>query len=271
MPDILESLSHPALEKAVEITYQIAGNYLGRFLGARFYHEPEATWFVTDPIGFNRVISSSFTPETPKSTIDETLKQIAVSSGDTMTWDIAPSILSATLEECLRVNGWSKVEEMLSMVLDLHALEADMPHPARLVIELADDEETFKQHIEAMVIGFEFPEATAHYMSHRHYGSMFLNDPAVRYYVGRVDGKPVATSLLMLSEGIAGIYNVATIPQMRRQGFGTAMTRHALLDALELGYHVAVLQASEMGAPVYRRLGFQEHFTFASYSINKGM
>lgn len=151
------------------------------------------------------------------------------------------------------------------MVLDLYAMEADLPHPARLAIELVDDEETFKQHIDTMIVGFEFPEAMAHYMSHRHYGRMFLNDPAVRYYVGRFDGKPVAISLLFLCEGIAGIYNVATIPQMRHRGFGTAMTRHALLEALDLGYHVAVLQASEMGVPVYRHLGFQEHFTFASY------
>ena len=265
MSHILESLSDPALGRATEILYQTATNYLGSLFAARFYQTPEATWFVKNPVGLSRVVSTSLTAETPKRTIDATLKTIAASSQDAITWDIGPSLRSSRLEGDLRANGWSKEGEVRSMVLDLQALKRPTESPAELTIEQVEDEEAFKQHIHLMAVGFAFPEAVVRHLSAIDYGRTFLV-PTVRYYVGRVDGQTVAISLLLLSEGLAGIYNVATIPSMRQRGFGTAMTLAALRDARDLGYHIAVLQASEMGANIYRKLGFQDHFLFDSYS-----
>lgn len=270
MSKILDRLSHPALRTATEITYQMATNYIGRIFAARFYHEVGATWFVTNPIGFNKIVRTSLTIDTPKSIIDKTLRRIAESADDgPMIWDVGPSIHSATLEECLHANGWFKSGEVRSMVLDLHALKAPTKSPTGLTIELVESEEAFKQHVDAMSVGFDFPEPMARYLSNIDYGRIFLHDPSVYYYVGRVHGNVVAISLVLLCEGIAGIYNIATIPQMRHQGFGTAMTLAALHQALDLGYHIAVLQASEMGAPIYRSIGFQDHFMFESYVLQK--
>ncbi|GHO45266.1 GNAT family N-acetyltransferase [Ktedonospora formicarum] len=249
MPVILESLSHPSLGKATESMYQTATSYLGNIFAATFYHELEAAWFVTERLQFNKVVYTPFTPDTPKDRIDATLTQIAATSDGAMSWDVGPSIRSASLEDSLHTNGWFRVGEVRSMVLDLQHLAAHMEHPAGLTIRVADNEKTFKHHIDAMIAGFEFPEPFAHHLSNINYGDKFLNDPVVRYYIGYVDEKPVTISVLLLHAGIAGIYNVATIPQMRRQGFGAAMTLTALQEARDLGYHIAVLQASEMGAP----------------------
>jgi ribosomal protein S18 acetylase RimI-like enzyme len=268
--EILKSLSHPALIQATEMTYQMAINYQGRILAATFYREPEAAWFVTDPIGLNRVVGTLFTIDTPRSIIDRTLKQIATSvAGGPMSWDVGPSLRNTSLEECLHANGWSKDEEVQSMVLDLHTVKMPAKSPDGLTIKQVEDEETFKQHIDTMIAGFEFPEPMAHYASGLDFGDKFLHDPATYYYVGYVQGKPVTISLVLLYAGIAGIYNIATIPQMRRQGLATAMTLAALRQARDLGYHIAVLQASEMGVHVYRRLGFQDHFTFDSYNLHR--
>src|SRR5689334_8145778 len=119
MSHILNGLSHPALEKAAEMMYQTAMNQLGHILAARFYQTPEATWFVKNPVGLSRIINTSFTADTPKSTIDATLKTIAASSEDAITWSIGPSLRSSRLEDRLHANGWSREEEVRSMVLDL--------------------------------------------------------------------------------------------------------------------------------------------------------
>jgi predicted acetyltransferase len=75
----------------------------------------------------------------------------------------------------------------------------------------------------------------------------------------------VSTSLLFLAEGVAGIYFVATIPEARRRGIGFAITIKALKEAREMGYWVSILQASKMGEPVYRKIGFQEYCKISSY------
>jgi predicted acetyltransferase len=80
-----------------------------------------------------------------------------------------------------------------------------------------------------------------------------------------LDGEPVGASMLLLSAGVAGIYNVATIPMAQRMGVGSAMTAAALRDADKHGYGIVILHSSEVGYPVYKRLGFQEYCKLGVY------
>lgn len=49
----------------------------------------------------------------------------------------------------------------------------------------------------------------------------------------------------------------ATLPHARRHGVASAVVRESLFGARTMGYHIAALQATEMGEPVYRGLGFE--------------
>ena len=57
-----------------------------------------------------------------------------------------------------------------------------------------------------------------------------------------------------------------TLVRERGRGIGSAITVAPLQEARALGYRLAILNASAMGAPVYRRLGFQEDFTYRGYA-----
>jgi GNAT superfamily N-acetyltransferase len=83
-----------------------------------------------------------------------------------------------------------------------------------------------------------------------------LAQPKVRLYTGSVDGVPVATAMLVVTGSVAGIYWVATLEAQRRRGYGEALTWAAVAGGAEHGCTVASLQASELGRPVYARMGF---------------
>ena len=83
-----------------------------------------------------------------------------------------------------------------------------------------------------------------------------------RCYLGYSNGKPVATSLRFASGNVAGIYFVSVLPDFRRRGFGEAMTWRAVMDGHRDGCTIAYLQSSNMGLPVYRRMGFRKFIEY---------
>jgi GNAT superfamily N-acetyltransferase len=82
-------------------------------------------------------------------------------------------------------------------------------------------------------------------------------DSPFRHYLARIDGQPVATCSLFLGAGVAGIYDVSTVPERRRAGVGAAITARAMRDARDAGYRMAILHASRQGLGMYRSLGFE--------------
>ena len=82
---------------------------------------------------------------------------------------------------------------------------------------------------------------------------------------GTIAGEPVATVALFLGAGVAAIEHVVTIPQVRRQGIGAAITLMAAQEARAQGYRISVLTSSPMGFNIYSRLGFREYCTFRTY------
>ncbi len=93
-------------------------------------------------------------------------------------------------------------------------------------------------------------------------------ETALRRFLLRVDGEPVASSALLPgppASGLAGIFCVGTLEPMRGQGLGTIITEVAMDAARTTGTRVLVLQASDMGRRVYERLGFD---TVASIAMH---
>ncbi|HEX5480631.1 MAG TPA: GNAT family N-acetyltransferase [Dehalococcoidia bacterium] len=92
-----------------------------------------------------------------------------------------------------------------------------------------------------------------------------LKAPDVRAWLGYADGRPVATSMLIHERDIAGIWCVGTIEGYRGRGIGEAVTRRAVDEGTRMGCELANLQASEMGGPVYERMGFQVVSHYRTY------
>jgi GNAT superfamily N-acetyltransferase len=86
------------------------------------------------------------------------------------------------------------------------------------------------------------------------YDSRILGGP-FRLWVGYVDDRPVSSAYAFSDGAVNGINLVSTLPAYRGRGYGGALTAQAIASAPTVP---AVLQASELGYPVYTRLGFQQ-------------
>jgi GNAT superfamily N-acetyltransferase len=74
---------------------------------------------------------------------------------------------------------------------------------------------------------------------------------------------PVSTATAIITEGCLFLFLVATAPDARRKGYGEAVVRHALQAAHEAtGIRRTVLHATELGYPVYLRLGYHPTVKF---------
>ena len=101
-------------------------------------------------------------------------------------------------------------------------------------------------------------------VSERLFTPSFASDADVQLFVGRLNGRPVGTSIAIRSEGASGVYNVGTLPQARRHGVGAALTWAAVEAGRAWGYDTIVLQSSAMGFAMYAAMGFR---TVAPYTV----
>ena len=159
--------------------------------------------------------------------------------------------------------------------LDLRPLSARpwMPgmalHPMRAVavagshdIRRVTDPTGIDDHIRAAAIGFEMPEPMLRSIMA---GSLDAGDD-VTVYVAYLESQPVGAGLGMRTGRTIGIYNIATVPSARRRGLGAAMTMRIVDDGAAAGCDVAILQASDMGRPIYERLGFRTVVEYMGYT-----
>ena len=94
----------------------------------------------------------------------------------------------------------------------------------------------------------------------------FLAAPNVVSVVAYLDGEPAAAAQTLLSHGIAGVYWVGTVDGARGRGLGEAVTRAVTNAAFDLGATANSLQASPMGEPIYRRMGYEEIYRYTTYT-----
>lgn len=84
-------------------------------------------------------------------------------------------------------------------------------------------------------------------------------------FVGRVNGRPVSIVALVRAAGSLGVYSLGTVPEFRGRGYGEALLRAATAHCRSTGHEPLVLESTEAGYPLYRRLGFRDVAKFTVY------
>lgn len=87
--------------------------------------------------------------------------------------------------------------------------------------------------------------------------SRFNEIDGLRLYQARVDGEPVCVLATYDNRDDCEVYLVATLAEHRGQGLARRLLHRALLEARDRGLTISNLQATQLGYPVYERLGYE--------------
>lgn len=267
MEPILQDLSSETTVKAaVKSNWKNYHYCLGRCPSVELSVGRYLTWLVTKiPDYFtNLVVCNELPAEGSDELIEAALVHFRSLNIQRLTWLADEGIPAVQIRKYLTAHGLRFEEESgTEMAADLRDVPDQVPFPEGLEILCIEDPERLRQWIHVASIGFhvaqEFEAAW-----HELFTEAIFEQPFWTY-LALLHGQPVATSQLFLSAGVAGIYNVTCLPDARSRGIGRAITQAPLLDARTMGYRVAILQASEKGYPVYRRLGFQDYGKLSVY------
>jgi len=229
---------------------------------------PHLTYFsdshILSPM-FNAVTWSDIPPDDVDTTIRETIQYFVTRKRPMAMWWVGPSTKPADLGERLLANGFMAFHhEAPAMAADLHTLPQTIHTPPGCTIDIVRTSSDAQIWADTFSTIYDVPS----------FAGQAWHDAAVRFgfdnapfslYLGRLDGRPVATGMLACSAGVAGLLGIGTMPDVRGRGIGTAITLQPCIDARARGYNTAVLFATEDGFPLYQKLGFREVGSISRY------
>ncbi len=174
--------------------------------------------------------------------------------------------LDPAIEEAARDAGFASLGDGTPQMVLPRRLPDAVPPPG-VTLRMVDDDHTRRDYITVLQHSFTPSQGTPADL----YEGVFpdveaLHGPHTRAVVAYLDGAPVSGAFVLVSHGVAGVQYVGTVQRARGRGLGELVTRAVGNAGFDLGARVAALQASEMGEPVYRRMGY-ETVTYYRYYL----
>jgi GNAT superfamily N-acetyltransferase len=260
----LQDRPTPGVVDAVTANWIEFYAHLGEAPEAEFSAGPPIGWLLTgiSDAFLNVVFRTELPRDRPGDVIDDALAHVRARRIAALSW-LNPG---SDVGRLLAARGLTLEPGGTAMAADLAAVPDAGPSPEGVAIEAVRDDASLRSWVDVMRIGFGTPEVDEPALFQLFAG--VRSAERLLSFLALLDGRPVATSQLFLGTAVAGIYNVTCRPEARGRGIGTAVTAVALLEARRRGFGTAILQASDVGRPVYTRLGFRDYGRLGEYRFS---
>jgi len=93
----------------------------------------------------------------------------------------------------------------------------------------------------------------------------YFHKPYFYPYILKSDGEFAGVSELIINGKVAWLGSVIVLEKFRNRGLGTSMVKVIMQKADELGCDTQILYATDMGKPIYEKLGFRHEANFLLY------
>jgi len=184
-------------------------------------------------------------------------------------WWVFPSAQLPQTAEILAAEGFSLIQRVASMAVDLHAVTWEKGNYTDWRIEQIRTEEELKIWEDVSFRGFEFPEHTrSQYNGFVRRFNIRAGSPQI-LFLASVENEPIATALLFCQDKTAGIYFISTLRNHRNKGVGLAIVRAVMRFAQQTGRQYCSLQSTEAGWNVYAKAGFKEYCRADIYCLKQ--
>jgi hypothetical protein len=161
----------------------------------------------------------------------------------------------AALEPALNALGFHHIHREPGMVFLPGAGPAVAPPPGVAIRPVRDDADrvAYSALVTRAFAVYGVPEDSIG----EHFATLdSVLGPDTQGFLAWRDDRAVAGAILYMAHGVGGIGWVGTHPDELRRGYGQAITWAVIEEGLRRGARFMNLQASPMGEPMYRRMGF---------------
>ncbi|NWF69129.1 MAG: GNAT family N-acetyltransferase [Chloroflexi bacterium] len=256
MNALLTDLSNEnAVWQALEANMSSYWLRYGELAGSDVVREAHLQRFAT-PVAhplFNAIFNAQLTI----SQIDPAVEESAAYFRTPFFWWTGPATRPSDLGDHLRRHGLRDVGGVPGMALELARLPESVPVLDAFEIAAVDNSHRLRQWVELAARANDIDPDQIHNIYELENARGLSGAGVAPRYLGLLNGEAVACAQVWLAAGVAGIYNIATLESARGRGLGRAMTLKACHEGRAAGYHVAILQASRMGYPLYQKMGFR--------------
>lgn len=180
-------------------------------------------------------------------------------------WWVTPSTRPEGLGVTLQARGLRHAYDAPGMIADLTTVPLDVQPPRGITIARLTNADELTDWLDVFTIAFSTPEHEIGIWREAYARCGVGENKPWQHFVAYDGDTPLATTSVLVVGDLAGIYFVATLPEARGRGIGSAVTRAAMRYAREVGATRAALQSSEIGFSVYRSLGFVERCVVSAY------
>jgi GNAT superfamily N-acetyltransferase len=139
-------------------------------------------------------------------------------------------------------------------------------NPEGFALRRVEDAPAAAQFERTLALGYPIPEVDPD-LAGCFIGPNPAAAPGWRHFLGLLDGEPVATGSAWVGEHHVHIEFISTLPDARGRGIGHAVTAAVTRADPELP---ALLIASDLGRPVYDRMGYLTITRFTMWAGHRG-